>query len=48
MIIRKAVPVVKNDGVQFPPRPVQGAVDYAALRKEIMNKFPKIRSELAK
>ncbi|WP_161808098.1 hypothetical protein [Mesorhizobium sp. 1M-11] len=48
MINRFAVPVVKSDSVQFPPRPPQGPVDMNALRAEIMSKFPKIRAELAK
>ncbi|MBB5704274.1 hypothetical protein FHS76_004191 [Ochrobactrum daejeonense] len=43
-----AVPVAKNDGVQFPPRPPQGPVDFAAVRKDVMSRFPKVRAELAK
>ncbi len=46
--MRFAVPVVKDDGVQFPPRPPKGPVDMDALRKETIARFPKIRAELAK
>ena len=46
--MRFAVPVIKDNGVQFPPRPPKGPVDLIALRKDVMAKFPKIRAELAK
>jgi len=46
--MRFAVPVVKDDSVQFPPRPPKGPVDIDALRKEISARYPKIRAELAK
>ena len=47
MMTRFAAPAVKHEP-QFPPRPQQTPVDYAALRKDVMNRFPKVRAELAK
>jgi hypothetical protein len=46
--VRSGQPAKPSGKLVYPARPVQGTIDFAAMRKSVMRKFPKTLAYLAK